>query len=169
MARGYAEHCPVARALDVVGERWTLLLVRDLLREGPRRFRDLLDTQPGLTPSVLSARLRLLEEHALVTRRAYSTHPPREEYLLTAKGRELYPVVIALRQWGARHYLEGGAFRHTDCDHDIVVRPHCPHCARPVGPDELRLRSDPAPDELRPRSGPTPPDGTGPRTRDPRS
>jgi DNA-binding HxlR family transcriptional regulator len=139
VARPYQQDCPIARALDVVGERWTLLLLRDLLREGPRRFQDFLAAQPGLTPSVLSARLRLMEEHALVTRRAYSTHPPREEYLLTDKGRELYPVVIALRQWGSRHYLDATAMVHGDCGTRVDMTPHCPRCARDVDPGELVL------------------------------
>jgi DNA-binding HxlR family transcriptional regulator len=142
VTRLYQQDCPIARSLDVVGERWTLLLLRDLLREGPRRFQDFLAAQPGLTPSVLSARLRLMEEHALVTRRAYSTHPPREEYLLTDKGRELYPVVVALRQWGSRHYLDGTAMVHTDCGTRVDLTPHCPRCARDVDPAELVLGSE---------------------------
>src|SRR5204862_4801883 len=115
MARRYQQECPIALSLEVIGERWTLLLVRDLLREGPRRFQDFLAAQPGLAPTVLSARLKVMEEHGLVTRRSYSSHPPRDEYLLTDKGRELFPVVTALRRWGSRHYLTGVALVHTEC------------------------------------------------------
>jgi DNA-binding HxlR family transcriptional regulator len=103
MSRLYRQRCPVARSLDVIGERWTLLLIRDLLREGPRRFQDFLTAQPGLAATVLSARLKVLEEHGLVTRRSYSTHPPRDEYVLTDKGRDLHPVLVALRGWGERY------------------------------------------------------------------
>src|SRR5579859_108059 len=99
MARRYDQDCPIALSLDVIGERWTLLLIRDLLREGPRRFQDFLASQPGLAPTVLSARLKVLEQHGLVTRRTYSAHPPRDEYVLTDKGRGLIPVISALRHW----------------------------------------------------------------------
>jgi DNA-binding HxlR family transcriptional regulator len=139
VARLYEQDCPIALSLDVIGERWTLLLVRDLLREGPRRFQDFLAAQPGLAPTVLSARLKLMEEHGLVTRRRYSSHPPRDEYLLTDKGRELFPVITALRRWGARHYLADAALIHVDCGQPIDVRAHCAHCARDVDAGELAI------------------------------
>jgi DNA-binding HxlR family transcriptional regulator len=97
------EDCPVARALDVIGERWTLLVLRDLLLHGPRRFQDFQDSMPGLAPNTLSARLKAMEASGLVDRRQYSDHPPRLEYHLTDKGKSLGPVVKALRDWGQRH------------------------------------------------------------------
>ena len=139
MPRLYQQECPIARSLDVIGERWTLLLIRDLIRDGPRRFQDFLASQPGLAPTVLSARLKLLEEHGLVSRRGYSTHPPRDEYLLTDKGRELVPVVTALRQWGARHYVDDAELVHVACDHRVELLAHCPHCERDVEPTELTV------------------------------
>jgi DNA-binding HxlR family transcriptional regulator len=87
---------------------------------------------------VLSARLKVLEEHGLVARRTYSTHPPRDEYILTGKGRDLFPVIAALRRWGARHYTDA-TLVHAECGHDIELQPHCPHCARDVEPAELTL------------------------------
>jgi DNA-binding HxlR family transcriptional regulator len=111
--------CPVARTLDIVGERWTLLIVRDLLF-GTLRFQDFLDRLPGLAPNVLSARLKKLEAHGLVRREFYSDHPPRAAYALTEGGRELGVAVLALGRWGMRniggklnkglHHEE--AFRH---------------------------------------------------------
>src|SRR5437868_4404303 len=94
--------CPVASSLDVVGDRWTLLLVRDLLR-GRSRFSDLQQTVEGIPPSVLSARLKLLEAEGVVSRRFYSDHPPRAEYVLTRKGHALGVVVGALASWGERY------------------------------------------------------------------
>ncbi len=94
MPKRYGQACPVAKSLEVVGDRWTLLLVRDLLR-GPRRFQDFLEGLAGIPPNILSDRLKLMEEHALVARRFYSEHPPRAEYALTDKGRELRVVVGA--------------------------------------------------------------------------
>jgi DNA-binding HxlR family transcriptional regulator len=102
MAASYDLKCPVARTLDIIGERWTVLLLRDLLRLGPRRFQDFQDAFPGLSPNTLSDRLKTLEEHGIVSRRLYGEHPPRAEYLLTDKGRALGPVLKALLAWGER-------------------------------------------------------------------
>jgi DNA-binding HxlR family transcriptional regulator len=98
----YGQRCPVARTLELVGDRWTLLIVRDLLG-ATRRFQDLQTGLPGLAPNILSDRLKLMEEHGLVARRFYSDHPPRAEYALTPKGRELGLVIGALAAWGSRH------------------------------------------------------------------
>src|SRR4051812_16450323 len=97
--------CPIARTLDIVGERWTLLIIRDLL-PGEMRFLDLQNRLPGVAPNVLSDRLKTLEAHGLVKREFYSDHPPRAAYSLTNKGRELGIVVLGLGRWGKR-YLEG--------------------------------------------------------------
>jgi DNA-binding HxlR family transcriptional regulator len=99
--RSYGQHCTVARALDVVGERWTLLLVREL-STGPKRFKDLLGGVPGIGTNLLAARLKRLEEEGIVRR---STLPPpagSNVYELTALGRELEPVIAALSRWGTR-------------------------------------------------------------------
>jgi DNA-binding HxlR family transcriptional regulator len=103
MPTGYGQHCPVARALDVIGERWTILIVRDLLQQGPRKFQDFEQSLRGISPNTLSARLKVLEENGIVSRRFYEDHPPRAEYLLTDKGRELGPVLKALLVWGQKH------------------------------------------------------------------
>jgi len=95
--------CPVARTLDIIGERWTILLLRDLLLHGPRRFQDFQESLPGVAPNVLSVRLKFLEQNGIVERRPYSEHPPRLEYVLTEKGRALGPIVKAMRKWGEEH------------------------------------------------------------------
>src|SRR5688572_9633710 len=92
--------CPVARTLDLIGERWTVLLLRDLLLHGPRRFQDFQDSLPGVAPNTLSTRLKAMEGHGLIERRKYSEHPVRLEYRLTDKGKSLCPIVKALRDWG---------------------------------------------------------------------
>jgi DNA-binding HxlR family transcriptional regulator len=94
--------CPVITALEVIGERWVILILRDLLRNPSRRFQDLQDSLKGCAPSTLSTRLKSLEANGLIERRLYEQHPPRLEYLLTAKGREVGPVVASLRDWGLR-------------------------------------------------------------------
>ena len=104
MAKSYQqEQCSVARALDLIGERWTILVLRDLLVQGPRRFQDFQESLAGVAPNTLSARLKALEAHGLITRRLYSEHPPRLEYQLTKKGNSLGPVLKALREWGQRY------------------------------------------------------------------
>jgi DNA-binding HxlR family transcriptional regulator len=103
MNSGYHLNCPVARALDIIGERWTILILRDLFREGPRRFQDFQRSLPGLSPNTLSARLKTLEEHGIIARQLYEEHPPRAEYLLTEKGRTLGPILKALLDWGRKY------------------------------------------------------------------
>jgi DNA-binding HxlR family transcriptional regulator len=101
MARTYAkqQRCPIARSLDIVGDRWTLLVIRDLGR-GHSRFADLMTELLGISPNVLSDRLKLLEQEGIVTSSLYSEHPPRAEYHLTPKGEALLPVLRALMAWG---------------------------------------------------------------------
>ena len=104
MARSYHQkHCPVARALDIIGERWTILVLRDLFLQGPRRFQDFQESLAGVAPNTLSARLKAMEAYGLIARRMYSDHPPRLEYHLTEKGKSLGPVLKALREWGQRN------------------------------------------------------------------
>lgn len=103
MAVDTTQFCPVARTLDIVGDRWTILILRDLILEGPRKFQDLQTAFPRMSPNTLSARLKTLEEHGIVERRIYEDHPPRAEYVLTDKGRELRPVLRSLRIWGEKY------------------------------------------------------------------
>ena len=92
--------CPVARAVDVLDGRWTMLVIRDLLR-GTRRFSELRASLVGISPKTLTDRLRSLEQHGLVQRVMYAEIPPRVEYSLTERGRALKPVLDALATWGA--------------------------------------------------------------------
>jgi DNA-binding HxlR family transcriptional regulator len=98
----------VACALDVIGEKWSLLILRDLTRSPSRRFQDLIDSLKGCAPNTLSARLTALEQAGLVERRLYEQHPPRMEYVLTDKGREVRPVLKALKAWGEKLQAEAG-------------------------------------------------------------
>lgn len=100
---GYNLRCPIARTLDVIGERWAILILRDLTLQGPRRFQDFEASLKGISPNTLSARLKTLEEHGVIGRHLYAEHPPRAEYRLTEAGRELRPVLRLLREWGERH------------------------------------------------------------------
>ncbi|MCJ7527617.1 MAG: helix-turn-helix transcriptional regulator [Methyloceanibacter sp.] len=104
MANGYSQgECPVARALDVIGEKWSLLVLRDLFRKGPLRFQQLEEGLGGVAPNTLSARLKTLEQSGMIATRLYESHPPRYEYFLTDKGKALGPVLKALHNWGERY------------------------------------------------------------------
>ena len=99
----YDMRCPIARTLDIVGERWTILILRDLVTGGPRKFQDFERSLSGISPNTLSSRLKRLEDTGIVERRFYEQHPPRAEYVLTEKGKELGPVLRTLFDWGQRH------------------------------------------------------------------
>jgi DNA-binding HxlR family transcriptional regulator len=123
-------NCSIARTLDVVGEWWTLLILRDALR-GTRRFDDF-QASLGVARSVLTARLRKLTDEGILERHQYSQHPPRYEYLLTDKGRSLFGVIAALMQWGDT-WAQGPAGPPVVLVHDTcgqVTQPvlTCPHC-----------------------------------------
>jgi DNA-binding HxlR family transcriptional regulator len=133
----YGQACPVAKALAFLGERWTLLIVRDLLLK-PRTFKDLRTSLPGVTPAVLSHRLKILEAKKIVRRGMYSRHPPRAEYSLTERGLELRPVIRALGVWGGRHVHTGSAMLHVECGHPIEIAYFCPECERMVESGAVR-------------------------------
>jgi DNA-binding HxlR family transcriptional regulator len=109
--RSYEQYCAVAKALDVVGERWTLLILRDLVHLGPRRYTDLLESLPGIGTNLLASRLRMLEEARVVQRRKLAPPAATAVYELTAMGRGLEPAVIALGRWGGQFMAE-----RRDCD-----------------------------------------------------
>ena len=94
--------CPVACTLDLLGDRWTLLVVRDLMR-GKRRFAELVASPEGIPTNILSNRLKRLVLAGVVSSRRYSQHPPRVEYQLTSKGEDLRPVMRAMVEWGVSH------------------------------------------------------------------
>jgi DNA-binding HxlR family transcriptional regulator len=95
------ETCPIALAAKLLGDKWTLIVLRDLAK-GPCRFKSLEQSAEGISPSMLTARLRDLEERGLISRRSYNEIPPRVEYTLTDKGQDVLPVIEALRQYGSK-------------------------------------------------------------------
>ena len=96
----------MARTLDLVGDRWTPLIIRDLFL-GRRRFNEILGSSPGMPPKLLSQRLKYLIENGLVRREVYSEFPPRSEYMLTERGRSLLPVMRAIAEWGLENLFDG--------------------------------------------------------------
>ena len=102
--------CPIAGVLDLIGDAWTLLVIRDLLFYGKHRFADFLDSPEGISTNILAERLKRLERCGLVERRRYQERPARDEYFLTAKGHDLLPVLQELIKWG-QAYVPGAAKR----------------------------------------------------------
>lgn len=94
--------CPVACTLDVLGDRWSLLVIRDVMR-GKHRFAEFLDSPEGIPTNILSERLKRLVTAGVIQSRRYCDHPPRLEYTLTPKGEDLRPVMRAMVDWGVRH------------------------------------------------------------------
>lgn len=120
--------CSIARSLDVVGERWTLLIVRDLF-VGMSRFEDI-RRDLGVAPNVLAARLNNLERHGIVQRRKYQTAPARYGYGLTAKGLDLHAVIVTLLAWGDK-WLSADppvVMVHNDCGQATTARTVCARC-----------------------------------------
>jgi DNA-binding HxlR family transcriptional regulator len=138
--------CSISRALEVVGERWTFLILRDAAL-GVRRF-DAFQASLGIASNVLTNRLKLLVEEGVLERVPDEERPGRPNYVLTEKGRDLAPALIVLMKWGDRYYPEPAGppqlTIHTTCGGDVAANLRCEGCGNDVGLDELELRPGPA-------------------------
>jgi DNA-binding HxlR family transcriptional regulator len=122
--------CSIARALEVVGERWSLLILRNAHFAGSKRFGDF-QRSLGIATNVLAARLDALVAAGVFERRPSGDHAGADEYLLTDKGRELVPVLVALTQWGDRWAAPDGPpilYRHAPCGCDVHLEVRCERC-----------------------------------------
>jgi len=133
-------HCSVARTLEIVGEWWTMLIIREAF-SGIRRFDDM-QRRLGIARNVLAARLQTLVENGILERRLYQQRPERYEYRLTEKGLDLYPALISLMRWGDR-WTAGEAgpplvLTHETCGHTVEAMVSCSHCGEPLRPREVR-------------------------------
>ncbi|MDP9867011.1 MULTISPECIES: winged helix-turn-helix transcriptional regulator [Streptosporangium] len=138
------QDCSLARALELIGERWTLLVVRDALY-GVRRYGDFL-AHLDMPRAVLSQRLQALVEAGVLERRRYQDAPPRDEYVLTAMGRELWGPVYLLAQWGERNLSSAGPrriFFHASCGTRIDRDGLCPVCGGRAPLEEIEVRPGP--------------------------
>jgi DNA-binding HxlR family transcriptional regulator len=128
--------CSIAAALEVLGERWSLLALREI-GYGVHRFARIAG-YTGVSRDILADRLRKLEAAGVIERRLYSEHPPRYEYHLTEAGRELFPVMLALRQWGEKWAVDAPFLTHRhSCGQPVQVDLVCHHCGRPVTHDSV--------------------------------
>ena len=136
-------YCSVARTWSVIGERWTMMILRECFR-GERRY-DHFRTKLGLGANVLNDRLRVLTEEGVLERVPYQDRPVRHEYRLTTKGADLYPVLVALMNWGDRYAVDVPPVRlvHRGCGHPAEPRLTCAHCAEPVAWRDMTAEVEP--------------------------
>jgi len=131
--------CSIAAALEIVGERWTMLIIREALL-GVHRF-DEMQADLGIARNVLQSRLEGLVEHGILERRRYQDHPPRSDYHLTQKGLDLWPAVVALMQWGDKHAdVPGGPpvrLVHRGCGGVVDDHLLCEVCGEKLGPRDV--------------------------------
>ncbi|MET4642598.1 DNA-binding HxlR family transcriptional regulator [Streptomyces atratus] len=142
LGKDYAtQQCSIARALEVIGERWTLLVVRDAFY-GVRRYSDFL-VHLGIPRAVLAARLQSLIEAGVLEKRRYQQSPPRDEYLLTDSGKALWPVLRTLGVWGSEHIPGTRPMRHfvhAACGTELGPWGNCPACAQVVSLEDVEMR-----------------------------
>lgn len=137
-------HCSVAQCLEVVGEWWTMLIVRDAFL-GIRRF-DQFQERLGISRNILNQRLNGLVGQGVFEKTLYSERPPRYEYRLTEKGRDLWPILTAMRQWGDRHAAPDGPplqTVHKGCGKVAHAELTCSQCGERVGPRDVRVAAGP--------------------------
>lgn len=146
------ENCSLARTLAVIGDRWTMLVLREAFLR-VRRFDDF-QKSLGIARRVLAARLKLLVEQGVLEKVAYETRPPRYEYRLTEKGRGLYPALVALVHWGDAHYAGKKGppvlHRHLTCGHDFRSVMTCSECGEKIDPRQVAVRPGPGTQRRRP-------------------
>lgn len=137
------QDCSVARTVAVIGDRWTLLLLRDLFL-GVRRFEDF-ERRLGISRSIIADRLKILVDEGVLRKEAYQDRPIRHEYRLTDKGLALHPVIMAIVRWGDVHAVgEAGPpliHRHKACGCDFHPVQTCSECGEAVGPRDVEVRS----------------------------
>src|SRR3990170_422450 len=137
--------CSVAQTLEIIGERWTMLVLREAFL-GTRRFEDF-QHNIGCARNILSDRLQKLVGNGILERRRYQDRPPRFEYRLTEKGIDLYPTLVALMRWGDRYVVgqRGPAIvlEHKACGHETTPELVCSHCGERVHARAMRARVGP--------------------------
>jgi DNA-binding HxlR family transcriptional regulator len=146
LGKDYAtQECSIARALEIVGERWTLLVVRDALY-GVRRYNDFL-VHLGIPRAVLAARLQALTAEGILEKRRYQESPPRDEYVLAERGIALWPTLRALGLWGREHFAQRSlrSFRHATCGTELELGPYgeCPACGTVVPVEDVDMLPGP--------------------------
>lgn len=137
--------CSVARTISVIGDRWTMLILRDCFN-GAKRF-DQFQASLGISRTIVTDRLSRLVEEGVLAKRAYQDRPLRHEYRLTEKGLGLYPVLLSMFRWGDTYYAGKKGppvlFHHKTCGHDFRPVPVCSECGEELDPRQVEVRAGP--------------------------
>lgn len=137
MKHTYPFPCNIAQTLNIIGDKWTLLILRQIMI-GHDTYKEIQEHLEGIPSNLLSERLKSLETDALVVSELYQNHPPRYRYLLTDSGKDLIDIFYSLIMWGEKHlqvcYKQ---LNHKECGHKIVHQYYCPECNKAVSGDEI--------------------------------
>lgn len=141
MKNQYNLPCNIAQTLNIIGDKWTLLILRQL-SNGRDTYSSILENLEGIPSNLLSNRLKNLEEDGLIIPVLYQSHPPRYRYALTDSGKDLDDVFYSIILWGEKHldkcYKE---LIHNSCNHNIELQYYCPHCEKTVNKNEITVKA----------------------------
>jgi len=131
--------CNIAQALNIIGDKWTLLILRQLMI-GHITYKEIQENLEGIPSNLLSDRLKCLETEGLIISELYSMHPPRYQYLLTESGKELDDVFNSIILWGEKHLKKCcKQLAHSECGHQIELQYYCPHCQKPISREDIQI------------------------------
>lgn len=140
MKNQYNLPCNIAQSLNIIGDRWTLLILRQI-SNGRDTYKSILENLEGIPSNLLSNRLKSLEEDKLITPVLYQSHPPRYKYVLTDSGKDLDDIFYSIILWGEKHlkkcYKE---LIHNSCNHSVNIQYYCPHCDEVVDKKEITVK-----------------------------
>jgi DNA-binding HxlR family transcriptional regulator len=140
MKQQYNLPCNIAQALNIIGDKWTLLIINQIMR-GRDTYSSILEKLEGIPSNLLSKRLKCLEEEKIVETILYQKHPPRYRYVLTESGEDLSTVLYSIIMWGNKHLREcHKTLIHKDCDHKVDVQYFCSDCNKIVEKEEIAVK-----------------------------
>ena len=133
----YSLPCSIAQALNIIGDKWTLLIIRQLML-GYDTYSSIQERLEGIPSNLLSNRLKALEQDGLITAKLYQSHPPRYRYLLTESGRDLSDVFNSIILWGEKNLQKcHKKLTHSDCGHKIELTYYCPKCNKTINREDI--------------------------------
>jgi DNA-binding HxlR family transcriptional regulator len=134
--------CNIAHTLNIIGDKWTLLILRQMML-GHDTYKEIQDNLEGIPSNLLSERLKCLEADELISSTLYQSHPPRYRYVLSESGKDLSDVFNSIILWGERNLQEcNKQLTHTDCGHRIELHYYCSHCEKTVGKEDISLSEE---------------------------
>lgn len=134
--------CNIAQTLNIIGDKWTLLIIRQIMN-GHDTYKEIQEKLEGIPTNLLSDRLKCLEADELITSELYQNHPPRYRYLLTDSGKDLVDVFNSIILWGEKNLKKCyKTLTHSECGHKVELQYYCPHCDKTVNKNEIKVSGD---------------------------